>query len=221
MARRTGMARRTAEQAVTLEGPAGRLEALLEEPADVGTPKAVAVVCHPHPQHQGTMTNKVVHTASRACNLMGLPTLRFNYRGVGASEGGYADGDGETEDVLAAAAWMSERYPDSALWLAGFSFGAWVCIRAASKLQLAQLISIAPPVQRFDVAQLVQPRCPWLIVQGEDDELVDPGAVLDWVNGLEPGPELVMLPGVDHFFHGKLVELRETLVGNLCAGHGV
>ena len=214
------MAARTADTAVEIEGPAGRLEGILEAPQTDAVPDAVAVVCHPHPQHQGTMRNKVVHTVARACNRMGLPALRFNYRGVGASEGAYDEGDGETLDVIAAARWMRDRYPDAELWLAGFSFGAWVSIRAAAELEPARLISVAPPVSRFDMQRMEQPRCPWLIVQGEADELVDAGEVLAWVNGLEPGPELVMLPEVDHFFHGKLVDLRETLIENLRPGQG-
>ncbi|MBL8224630.1 MAG: hypothetical protein JNM50_04805 [Chromatiales bacterium] len=201
----------TLREALTLTGPAGALEALLEGPGSA-TPPAFAVVCHPHPLHGGTMLNKVVHTVSRSLNELGLPTLRFNYRGVGASEGSYAEGLGETDDVLAAAGWMASRYPGIPLWLAGFSFGAAVSWRAAARLVPGQLVSIAPPVERMgDLVTGLRPACPWLVVQGDADEVVPCAEVRDYVARLSPPPELVVLPGVDHFFHGRLSQLKSVL----------
>ena len=203
------------KEALTLPGPAGRLEALLEEPRALGGPGA-AVICHPHPQHQGTMLNKVVHTVSRAVNDLGLPAVRFNFRGVGASDGHYADGIGETEDTLAVAHWAAQRYGEAPLWLCGFSFGAMVACRAALQLSPAWLVTIAPPAKRLGaLLEGRQPDCPWLIIQGEDDEIVTCDDVVEWVNSLDPGPELIVLPDVDHFFHGRLTVLRNTLVARL------
>jgi len=202
-------------EALTLDGPAGRIEALLDTPSGP-LAAAVGVVCHPHPQHQGTMLNKVVHTLSRALNDLQIPVVRFNFRGVGASEGAYADGIGETEDVLAVAAWARKRFSGADLWLAGFSFGAAVAIRAASLTTCAQLISIAPPVARMvSLLDRKRPACPWLLIQGTADEVVAAGDVQDWARDLEPPPDLVLLPDVDHFFHGRLTLLRDTLVGRV------
>lgn len=197
--------------ALSLRGPAGRIEGLLDMPTGIAVP-AVAVICHPHPQHQGTQLNKVVHTISRSMNELGAPAIRFNFRGVGASEGAYADGLGEAEDVIAVAEWARSRFPKNELWLAGFSFGAAVAIRAAEQLKPARLISVAPPVARMaDLLAHVRPACPWLIVQGMADEVVAAGDVQNWVQTRHPAARLVLLPGVGHFFHGRLTLLRETL----------
>lgn len=199
--------------ALSLRGPAGRIEGLLDMPMGV-VASAVAVICHPHPQHQGTQLNKVVHTISRSMNELGVPAVRFNFRGVGASEGAYADGLGEAEDVIAVAEWARNRFPQAELWLAGFSFGAAVAIRAAGPLKPARLISVAPPVTRMvDLLAGVRPKCPWLIVQGTADEVVAAEDVQNWVQKNHPEARLVLLPEVAHFFHGRLTLLRETLTG--------
>ncbi len=207
-------------EALMLDGPAGRLEALLEQPREASG-RAVAVLCHPHPQFQGTMLNKVVHTLARVSNELGAPALRFNFRGVGASDGDFAGGLGEAEDTVAVANWARQRYPGAELWLAGFSFGAMVACRAALSLRPAQLVCIAPPAERMaGLLDAQQPACRWLILQGDADEVVNCDAVVDWVNRLEPGPELRLLPGVDHFFHGKLMLLRQVLAEWLVAEAG-
>jgi alpha/beta superfamily hydrolase len=193
-----------------IDGPVGRLEALLDSPRD-GLAKGSAVVCHPHPQHGGTMHNKVAHTLARAFVRQGLRTLRFNFRGTEASEGRYDEGVGELDDALAAIEWVQADQPDVPVWLAGFSFGAAIAVRVAAAVEVAGLISVAPAIYRFARGMTGQPRCPWLIVQGDEDELVAVDETVEWVNGLEPGPELLVMTGAEHFFHGRLVELRNAV----------
>jgi len=195
---------------LSLDGPAGALEALLELPKD-GDPVAAGVVCHPHPLHGGSLQNKVVHTLARAFIAQGIATLRFNFRGVGLSEGEFDEGHGELADVLAAADWMQRRYVGLPLWLGGFSFGGAMAIRAAVERPCAGLVSVAPAVSRFAASLRSQPACPWLIVQGDEDELVDIDETVAYVDSLEPGPRLAVIPAGEHFFHGRLVELRETV----------
>lgn len=197
-------------ETISMDGPVGELEGVLELPAEAA-PIAVAVICHPHPVHGGTLQNKVVHTLSRAFSGQNIGALRFNFRGVGKSAGSYDNGEGEVEDVLSVAAFASKRFQDLPIWLAGFSFGAAMAIRATASLEVAGLVSIAPAVSRFADTNSVQPDCPWLIVQGDNDELVDLSETIEWVNSMEPGPELSVFPDTTHFFHGKLIELRDTV----------
>jgi alpha/beta superfamily hydrolase len=196
---------------VLIDGPAGRLEGLYERPA-AGEPTGAAVVCHPHPVHGGTLQNKVTHTLARAFLACGFATLRFNFRGVGKSEGAFDEGAGELADTVAATRWIADRQRGVPLWIAGFSFGAAIAIKAAGRNSADGLVSVAPAVTRVSGDSAPQPTCPWLVIQGEDDELVDPEETVAWINGLEPGPELLMFPETGHFFHGKLVPLREAVV---------
>jgi alpha/beta superfamily hydrolase len=197
-----------------IPGPAGTLEALLESPESEGSQR-IAILCHPHPQHQGTMLNKVVHTMARALNDLGIPALRFNFRGVGASEGEYADGEGELDDVAAVADYVRQRWDPTELWLGGFSFGAVIAARTASRIKASQLITIAPAVNFLGGKLESQPDIPWLILQGDQDEIVPVDDIVAWVDQIDPGPELIIMRDVGHFFHGHLVELRQTLVANL------
>ena len=200
-------------EALNIAGPAGTLEAMLEVPPSESD--RVAVVCHPHPLHGGTMQNKVTHTLARTFNKLGVPSLRFNFRGVGNSEGSYDQGRGETGDALAALDYASHRFPGRKLWLAGFSFGARVALEVSARRDLDLLLTVAPPVGRLDMSDIRQPSCRWIIVQGGNDELVDADAVVGWVDSLAPGPELMMFEEADHFFHGQLVVLRESLLASL------
>jgi len=194
-----------------LDGPAGKLEAMLDTPGEDEVTGA-AVVCHPHPQHGGTMHNKVAHTLARAFVRCGMAALRFNFRGTEGSEGRYDNGKGELGDALAAVAWLREEYPDCALWLSGFSFGAAIAIRAAAAVDVDGLISVAPAVYRFADTLERQPHCRWLVIQGDADELVTVDETIEWVNRLEPGPELLVLDGAEHFFHGRLNDLRDAVI---------
>ncbi len=197
-------------QKLVLDGPAGKLEALLEAPQGTDI-VGCAVVCHPHPLHGGTLQNKVAHTLARSFIGQGFIALRFNFRGVNDSEGTFDDGRGELEDVYVAMDYLSIDYPDLPLWISGFSFGAAMAIHAAAERRPAGLVSIAPAISRFTTTPTPQPDCPWLILQGDQDELVDVDETIAWVNGLDPGPELQILPGAVHFFHGKLTLLREAV----------
>ena len=191
-----------------LTGPAGKLETLADVAERADARRGVAVVCHPNPAQGGTMHNKVVTMLERALRESGLDTVRFNFRGTGASEGAYDDGNGESEDLAAVAAWLRRVRPDDALWLAGFSFGSYVTIRSAVRLKADALISVAPPVGRWSMADDVLPGCPWLVVMGEADEVVEPQAVFDWIAGMEHPPELIRMPDTGHFFHRRLMDLR-------------
>jgi alpha/beta superfamily hydrolase len=208
------MAKAPEKQMLTISGPGGELEAMLETPAATNGER-IAILCHPHPQHQGTMLNKVVHTLARAMNDLGMIALRFNFRGVGASEGSYGAGHGEVEDVYAVAEYVSRRWPEATIWLAGFSFGAVVAARAAQQVRPAQLISLAPAVNVLGRELQEIPTMPWLIVQGDADDVVPEPEVSAWVQALEPPPEYIVMPGVGHFFHGHLVDLRSLLVNQL------
>ena len=159
----------------------------------------------------------VVQEAREVWDL-GVPAVRFNFRGVGASEGQFADGIGETDDVLAVIDWALDRYNGAELCLMGFSFGGTVACRAALTARPSQLVTVAPAVSGMErLLNGAQPDCPWLIVQGAADEIVSCDALVEWVNGLAPGPELIVLPDVGHFFHGNLTVLRETVVAHLGA----
>jgi alpha/beta superfamily hydrolase len=199
---------------LSIEGPTGTLETLCEtsdEEVEVRRPR-YAVVCHPHPLFGGTMDNKVVTSLARALREVGIPTLRFNFRGVGGSAGVFDSGIGETEDARAVVIYGAARWPGRELVLAGFSFGAFVALRLAQNVPVSQLVTVAPAVARFDFSPLKVPACPWLVVQGDADEVVTPQAVFDWVAALKPQPQLKVMPGVGHFFHGRLLELRAAVI---------
>jgi len=203
-------------QPLEIAGPAGILELLLEDPQAGPGPeqprRGFAVICHPHPLHGGTMTNKVVHMVARALQEQGLATLRFNFRGVGRSQGQYDEGDGETADALAVIAWGRARWPELSLTLAGFSFGSMVALRAAAVARPVRVITVAPAVANPGYADIQRPDCPWLILQGEADELVDYRAVQAFTGRFSPPPTLRLFPGVDHFFNGHLPELRDAVL---------
>ena len=201
-----------------LQGPAGDLEIVLEHASDA--PVFMAIICHPHPLFGGTMDNKVVTTLSRLARDQGAVVVRFNFRGVGQSQGAYSDGIGETEDLLAVHAWLSHHYPGLPLWLAGFSFGSYVAARGARILNdngmaASQLLLVAPPVHHYDFAAIDSVGCPVTVVQGDDDEVVPAEQVLDWAARTPLAPDLVRFPDSGHFFHGKLVELKQVAASHL------
>ncbi|KAF1068906.1 MAG: hypothetical protein GAK45_01236 [Pseudomonas citronellolis] len=209
----------TREVPLFIDGPSGPLEALH---LDAPQPAGVALICHPHPLFAGTMQNKVVATLQRIARDEGYATLRFNFRGVGQSAGSYAEGQGEIDDALAVARWLLERYPEQPLTLLGFSFGSCVAGNAAARLEhegvaLRHLFMLAPPVERFDV-ELPQD-CPLTVVQPEADEVVTPERVYAWSASLSEAHELLRVPECSHFFHGKLIELKDLLQPRLAPAH--
>jgi alpha/beta superfamily hydrolase len=203
-----------APERLEIAGPVGPLEALVETPADFDGARA-AVVCHPHPLYGGTMANKVVHVAARALQERGYATVRFNFRGVGASAGTFDEGRGEADDATAVADWATQRWPEATLTLAGFSFGSFVAFQVANRRPTRQLFTIAPPVRRFDFARHAVPAAPWVVLQGDQDELVDWRDVVAWTKTVSPPPDVVVLPGAEHFFHGRLNDLREAIQARL------
>jgi alpha/beta superfamily hydrolase len=205
---------RVTPQRVDLHGAAGRLEAVVEVPPDAAEPAAFIVLCHPHPLHGGTMDNKVVTTLARTAHQSGVASIRFNYRGVGASEGSYDDGRGETQDALTAVAHGRHRWPGARLWLAGFSFGGCISLRCSTASgvgHVERLLTVAPALASHFGApgEIAVPGCPWQVIQGEDDDIVNARQLQEWVEVLEPAPEVLVLPGVGHFFHGALNALEE------------
>jgi uncharacterized protein len=194
--------------ALEIAGPAGVLEAAIDASAVPAV--ATALICHPHPLQQGTMSNKVVTTVARTFARLGADAVRFNFRGVGGSAGAYADGIGERDDALAIVAWCRKRWPARPLYLGGFSFGAAVAAAIASRVAPAGLVTVAPPVDRLSV-DFIAPACPWLLVHGDADDVVPPGPVLEWCATLPTPPRIVLLPGVGHFFHGRLAALGDAV----------
>lgn len=201
---------------VILPGPAGPIEAIIEAPEPDAEPRPiVAVLCHPLPTEGGTMHNKVVTMTARALRECGATTVRFNFRGSGVSAGTFDNGAGEADDLRAVVAWVRQQRPEAQLWLGGFSFGAYVSLKVAAELAPALVISIAPPAGRgWDFDAITPPDCPWLVIQGEADEVVDPAAVYAWLDGLDQRrqpPELVKMADTSHFFHRRLIDLRGAI----------
>lgn len=199
------------EHALMLDGPVGILEAALCIPNNLHHPY-VALLGHPHSLQGGTMNNKVVTTMARALQSLGIPSLRFNFRGVGQSAGVYDHGLGESEDMVFLAQEWQKKNPQARFIFAGFSFGSYVTYRTAAQCSaLAALISIAPPVHHYDYNEFVSP-APWLIVQGTEDDVVPATLVHDFVAQSDGTISLVDIPEAGHFFHGKLIELKSHLL---------
>lgn len=194
-----------------ISGPAGKLEAVLGEPSS--NPRGIGIIAHPHPLHGGTMDNKVVQTVFTTLLELDFITVKFNFRGVGQSEGTFAHGAGETEDVVAITQVIREQFgnhfADLPLLLAGFSFGGAVQLFAAKELAPEFLILIAPSVAKLNAPMIPGTTQCALIIQGDKDDIVLPREVLAWA---EPASQpVVVIPGAGHFFHGKLMMLRRLI----------
>ena len=194
-----------------LEGPAGKLEAILWSPAGAA-PKIAAVVCHPHPLFGGTMHNKVVYQAAKSLDSLGLAVLRFNFRGAGKSAGKHDKGIGERDDVRAALNFLATEFPDALTLLAGFSFGCWVGLRAGCEdKRVHLLIGLGAPVNNSDFSYLLQCPKPKLFVHGEKDQFGDPAKLKGLVATFPGENTVVVVDHADHFFAGQLHHLDAAI----------
>lgn len=197
-----------------VQGPSGSLEVVVDVPQGVPPQPIIAIIAHPLPTQGGTMQNKVVTTLAQTLCHLGIPCVRFNFRGVGASDGVFDDGVGEQADLLAVVAWARVHAPQSAVWLAGFSFGAYVVLAASPKIRPEVVITVAPPVGRWNFSAIIPP-ARWIVIQGEEDEVIDPQAVYAWIASTKATPQVIAMPDTSHFFHRKLVLLRQELCAAL------
>lgn len=194
-----------------IAGPAGRLEALLEEPED-REPVEAALVCHPHPQHGGTMHNKVVYRVARGLRRAGCVVLRFNYRGVNLSEGSYDQGVGEVEDARAALKVLVERYPSLRLTLAGFSFGSRIALKLGCELRTPRrIIAVGFPTVHQDRSYLEGCGVSRIFIQSTNDEFGPLADLAPLVATLPQPARLITIPSTDHFFAGALPELEQAV----------
>ena len=203
------MARRI--EAHTLAGPEGDLEALLEEPED-GDPRLCAVVCHPHPIFGGTMHNKVVYRLARGLRRAGIVVLRFNFRGVGVSDGAFDEGIGEKDDFRAGIDFMARRYPGVPIWAAGMSFGSWVAMTAgADDNRVTTLVGIAVPISLYDFSAVRVSTKPKFFIHGEHDEICALRAVREFYDHASEPKDLVVIDAANHLFDGQVTEVAEAI----------
>lgn len=194
-----------------LTGPAGRLEAILWSPS-AGSPLMASVVCHPHPLFGGTMHNKVVYQAAKSLDALGLPVLRFNFRGTGKSEGKHDRGEGERGDVRAALDFLAAEFPNIPLLVAGFSFGCWVGLRVGCEdARVSWLIGLGAPVNNADFSYLAKCEKPKLFVHGGNDQFGDAGKLKRMVASLPGENKIVVVEDADHFFVGKLDQVNRVI----------
>jgi uncharacterized protein len=203
-----------------LEGPAGRLEAILWTPQGGPKPTLAAVVCHPHPLFGGTMHNKVVYQTAKSLDALGLPVLRFSFRGAGRSAGTHDRGRGERGDVQAALDFLGGEFSGVPLLVAGFSFGCWVGLGVGCEDErVAELIGLGAPVNSVDFSYLAACAKPKLFVHGKNDEFGDVRKVEEMVNSLPGENRFVPVPGADHFFSGKLDQVDSAMTAWLTGRH--
>lgn len=197
---------------LTIQGPSGPLEALIDTPR--GATRAAAVFAHPLPTHGGTMHTKVVYQGAKALARIGCATLRFNFRGVGASAGTFDEGRGESEDCRAALDYVAQAYPGVPLWAAGFSFGCWVALDAgAADPRVTLLLGVAPPVEGrgYDFSRVRASTKPKFFIHGERDEICPLDAMYRFYAQLSEPKELVVIDGADHLFDGKTSEVGDAI----------
>jgi alpha/beta superfamily hydrolase len=209
-----------------IPGPAGRLEAILDEPAAAsgvndeglfvrggsGGPRAAVVLAHPHPQYGGTLHTKVVYQAAKAFTRIGCAVLRFNFRGVGTSEGAWDEGRGEMDDFRAGMAFMRETYRGIPLWSAGMSFGAWISLTVgAADPAISAMLGIAPPLARYDFEAVRTSAKPKFFIQGERDELCPLKDMQEFYARTADPKELVVIDAADHLFDGKTLEVGDAI----------
>jgi uncharacterized protein len=215
-------------RSVFISGPAGRLEGLFWDPSRThslnGKPPIAAVVCHPHPLFGGTMHNKVVYQIARTLDRVGVPSLRFNFRGVGLSAGKHDRGHGEKEDVRAALDNIASEFPGVPLMVAGFSFGCWVGLRVGCEdSRVTELVGVGPPVGDSDFSYLAASDKPRIFILGEHDQYGSPEQLSELIatfsKDVERNTKAVIVPGADHFFKGQLEEVDASFASWLVARH--
>lgn len=204
------------ENPISIAGPAGVLEGLYFDQPDA---RGLALICHPNPVKGGTMLNKVVSTLQRTARDAGYTTLRFNFRGVGGSAGNHDMNTGEVDDAEAALGWLREQHPGLPMTLLGFSYGGFVAAALAGRMEargesLERLVMVAPAVSRLADLPLAE-HCVLTIIQPDDDEVIDPTSVHAFSAELQRPHELLKVAECGHFFHGKLVELKELVAPRL------
>jgi len=190
-----------------------KLEIDLDSPEQWQDSDPVAICCHPHPLHGGSMQNKVVHILAKTFLALNAQVVRFNFRGVGQSSGEFAQGIGERDDLLAVVDWVKQQWPQAPIWLAGFSFGAFVAAACHEKIKPQRLILVAPPVDMYPEIKAIQIQTDdWLLIQGGQDEIVESNAVLEWAKQQSHPAKQVFLEDTGHFFHGQLNTVRDRIL---------
>lgn len=196
-----------------ISGDVGPLEIVVDCPESADETAPVAVICHPHPLYGGTLSNKVVHILASSFNRLGLAAVRFNFRGVGRSVGQFDNAVGEVDDLTAVVEWVRSQRPAAPIWLAGFSFGAYVALKAHADLQVERLLLVAPPLSLYSVTDVPPVKIPWLVIQGGEDEVIDAGQVRNWLDQQHHNPpQQIWLDEAGHFFHGRLNQVRDAIV---------
>lgn len=207
------------EQDLFIPGPSGQLQAVLHQGDETGqfaVRDLLVVICHPHPKHGGTMDNKVVTTLMRTYRDLGIHALRFNFRGVGKSDGSFDNAIGEVDDLAAVTNWVKQTLPGASLLLAGFSFGSSIAAQISYQIDALQhLTLIAPPVARYPYDRDGQFPCALAVIQGDKDERVIADGVYQWVAGLQSATEVLRYPDAGHFFHGYLTQMKNDLTQTL------
>lgn len=201
--------------ATFISGDAGDIEVLITLPQTLTELTPIAIISHPHPLYGGTMTNKVVHILAKTFSALNAITVRFNFRGVGKSQGEHDHGIGESEDLQTLVARLKHWRPSSPIWLAGFSFGAYVTAKAQAKMKPERVLLVAPPVSMYDFEKLDEIKAPWIVVQGEEDEVIDAAAVKSWFashSNSDNAAQLLWMSDAGHFFHGKLNEVKALIL---------
>ena len=213
------------EARLILPGAVGKLEAIAtpgkqksgEQPGfDANDVEQVAIVCHPHSLMGGTMNNKVVHTVARAHRDAGHSVIRFNFRGVGGSDGEYDGGIGEADDLLSVLEWVKHCFPSAQIWLAGFSFGSFVAANTvekalASGFSIQHLLLVAPAAENYPFDRLTQFSVPLVMIYGDEDEVVSPQSISGWFESVKSAKAMECISGAGHFFHGRLTDLKAAI----------
>jgi len=207
------MSNKLIDGATNSDGSQGKLEIYVESPAQWNASDPIAICCHPHPQHGGSMQNKVVHILAKTFLTLNAKVVRFNFRGVGQSTGQFADGIGEREDLLAVVEWVKQQWPEAPIWLAGFSFGAFICAVSHARIKPQRLLLVAPAVDMYPEMESVQIQTEdWVLIQGGQDEIVSSGAVFEWVNQQKHPAKQIILEDTGHFFHGQLNVVKDRIL---------